>query len=220
MQAKYYYRDGSTSDVIDFSKELHREDGPAEIADGIETWWHEGKIHREDGPAVIVSRHDDSFELPPDLVLIHPFCGPMEVWFSDGVVHRDGDLPAVSHEKEPGGPCIKLWVQEGKLHRVGRPAAEVYGECSWYQNGILHRLDGPAKENQEDKLFSWVINGQTYFESDQSSCSDYEIKSDQQEIIMSASKSDLLVLSKSANPAEKWLATMRLRHLENEKQAS
>jgi hypothetical protein len=50
---KFYYKDGTTSSRRDFSKTLHRIDGPAvEHYNGDEEWYINGSLHRTDGPAV------------------------------------------------------------------------------------------------------------------------------------------------------------------------
>jgi hypothetical protein len=49
----YYYKDGTTSTERDYSKDLHRIDGPAvEYANGDKSWYVDGKLHRIDGPAI------------------------------------------------------------------------------------------------------------------------------------------------------------------------
>jgi len=51
---KYYYKDGTTSSILDHSKILHREDGPAvKHTDGSKFWYFNNKLHRTDGPAVM-----------------------------------------------------------------------------------------------------------------------------------------------------------------------
>ena len=42
---------------------LHREDGPALIADGFKCWLLDGKLHREDGPATECADGDKSWYL-------------------------------------------------------------------------------------------------------------------------------------------------------------
>jgi hypothetical protein len=68
MKNKFYYKDGTTSSEYDYSKTLHRTDGPAaEYADGSKDWYVDGKRHRVDGPAIkFASGHkewwlDDAF---------------------------------------------------------------------------------------------------------------------------------------------------------------
>ena len=50
---KFYYSDGTISSEIDWSKVIHREDGPArECSNGAKYWYMNDKRHREDGPAI------------------------------------------------------------------------------------------------------------------------------------------------------------------------
>jgi len=64
MKDKFYYSDGSTSSEKDYSKELHRIDGPAiEWADGYKAWYLNGEFHRIDGPAIEHSNGDKSWYL-------------------------------------------------------------------------------------------------------------------------------------------------------------
>jgi hypothetical protein len=64
-----------------------------------------------------------------------------KMWCKDGVLHRNGDLPAIEY---PNG--TKKWYKDGKRHRDGdRPAIEqANGSRCWYKNGELHRVGGPA----------------------------------------------------------------------------
>ena len=53
MKDKYYYKDETSSNTRDYTKVLHRTDGPAiEYADGVKSWYIDDKSHRTDGPAV------------------------------------------------------------------------------------------------------------------------------------------------------------------------
>lgn len=58
----------------------------------------------------------------------------------NGKLHRDGDLPAVSH------PYYLKWYRHGKLHRDGDlPAVEwCNGDKEWWKDGKRHRKGGPA----------------------------------------------------------------------------
>ena len=51
---------------------------------------------------------------------------------SEGLIHRDGDLPAVIH---PKGHCE--WWRNGELYRNHNLPAVIWsnGLCHWYQNG-------------------------------------------------------------------------------------
>ena len=54
MEDKYYYKDGSVLDWLDFTRCLHREDGPAvEYTNGSKMWFINNNLHKEDGPAII-----------------------------------------------------------------------------------------------------------------------------------------------------------------------
>ena len=51
--SKYYYSDGTVSDLLLYTKKLHREDGPAiEWDNGDWAWFYNNYPHRDDGPAV------------------------------------------------------------------------------------------------------------------------------------------------------------------------
>jgi len=71
--------------------------------------------------------------------IIHRF---YKKWYRDGVIHRDGDRPAHI------GKYDKCWYKDGRLHRDVGPAMiyhdENEWECAWYKYGRLHREDGPA----------------------------------------------------------------------------
>jgi len=88
---------------------------------GLEYRDKDGKPHREDGPARFL-------------------IDGTETWFRHGVIHRDGDEPAIIYEDGE-----KHWYKDGKLHREGAPAiTDPHGAESWFVKGELHRLDGPA----------------------------------------------------------------------------
>ena len=78
MKDKYYYSDGSTSSENDYSKQLHRVDGPAvEYANGSKYWYLNGKRHRVDGPAI-------------------EWANGYKYWYLNGECHRV-DGPAIEH---------------------------------------------------------------------------------------------------------------------------
>jgi len=94
MKAKYYYSDGTVSDVQDYSKTLHREDGPAiEHPDGTKYWYVNDKRHREDGPAIERTNGD-------------------KVWYLNGKRHRE-DGPAIDW-----ADGYKEWHLNGKQLRT------------------------------------------------------------------------------------------------------
>jgi len=54
------------------------------------------------------------------------------------------------------------WYQNGKLHRLDKPAIEHSdGSKFWFQNGQRHRVDGPAYEWSNGATEYW-INDQQY----------------------------------------------------------
>lgn len=55
-------------------------------------------------------------------------------WYKNGLLHRDGDEPAVISFN---GIC-KYWYKKGLLHRDGgEPAVILYNRKEWYTNNIL-----------------------------------------------------------------------------------
>jgi hypothetical protein len=111
-ESKFYYRDGTTSEKRDFSKTLHREDGPAvEWANGDRDWFINGKYHRVDGPAL-------------------EMVGVGGEWYIDDRLHRIGG-PAVDIPNR-----LLSWYVDGKLHRLDGPATWWYdGERTWNIDG-------------------------------------------------------------------------------------
>jgi hypothetical protein len=59
-----------------------------------------------------------------------------KVWYRNGILHRDGDLPAIIWEDRGNE-----WWKNGKRHREGDlPAIEwASGTKEWWKNGKLHR---------------------------------------------------------------------------------
>jgi hypothetical protein len=49
---KYYYKDGTSSNIREYNKILHRIDGPAVENSTGKYWIFNGKFHRADGPAI------------------------------------------------------------------------------------------------------------------------------------------------------------------------
>jgi hypothetical protein len=106
-----------------------------------------------------------------------------EFWYRGGLVHRDGDLPAVTwygkedtirramvrgsaidfHPAEIPKPHIRSqsWYQNGERHRDGDRPAEVCanGDKYWYQHGELHRDGGKPAKIAVSGLHYWVVRG-------------------------------------------------------------
>jgi hypothetical protein len=65
-----------------------------------------------------------------------------QIWYKNGVEHRDGDLPAVIS----ADGSAKYYCYDGYCHRDGDLPAIESGACKrWYVHGTLHRVGGPAK---------------------------------------------------------------------------
>ena len=84
------------------------------------------------------------------------------LWYKNGALHRDGDLPAV--EKSNGE---KQWFKNGESYREDdKPSVEAAnGSLFWYQGDILHRETGPAaiySNGREDYYFN-----DHYYEKDE-----------------------------------------------------
>ena len=108
-KAKYYYKDGTSSGELDYSKIIHRTDGPAvEHANGTRFWYVDDKRHRTDGPAM-------------------EYADGTRFWYVNDKRHRV-DGPAMEYV---GGS--KLWYVDDKLHRIDGPAMEYIDWSSeWY----------------------------------------------------------------------------------------
>jgi hypothetical protein len=82
----------------------------------------------------------------------------VQLWFRDGVMHRDGDLPAYVD----GDTDTQRWYKNGLLHRECGPAViEDYGlqgiYQEWWLEGLRHRVGGPAFINNHRS--EWWENG-------------------------------------------------------------
>ena len=76
-----------------------------------------------------------------------------ELWYKDGKLHRDNDLPAITHTDSRKG-----WYQNGLLHRDGDlPAITSDNSSRWYKDGELHRdNDLPAIIDSYGNREYWV----------------------------------------------------------------
>jgi hypothetical protein len=80
-----------------------------------------------------------------------------QYWYDDGLLHRDNDLPAITHN----GLCI--WYNHGYRHRENDLPAFVSntGETKWYKDGSLHRDNNmPAKITP--KYIAYYSDGKYY----------------------------------------------------------
>ncbi len=84
--------------------------------------------------------------------------GGNKYWYHYGLLHRDGDLPAIE-EINQGQTA---WYQYGRLHRDDDKPALIYGDGSqyWYRHGKLHRDNGPAIE--DGTVTQWYKHGKRH----------------------------------------------------------
>lgn len=79
-----------------------------------------------------------------------------QYWEVNGVIHRDGDLPAVVYSDGENA-----WYQNGLPHRENGPAVtKPNGYEAWMKFGKLHRVDGPAVIGSKisKNKYKWFIN--------------------------------------------------------------
>ncbi len=83
--------------------------------------------------------------------------GGNKYWYHYGLLHRDGDLPAIE-EINQGQTA---WYQYGRLHRDDDKPALIYGDGSqyWYRHGKLHRDNGKPAMIWADGTQKWYVNG-------------------------------------------------------------
>lgn len=84
-----------------------------------------------------------------------------EMWYKDGKMHRDGDLPAYIIYNEKGTfPRDLIWYQHGKIHREeDLPSIEWYNDIkgyvyyrSWCKNDVYYREnDLPTVEKYNEQ---------------------------------------------------------------------
>ena len=84
------------------------------------------------------------------------------LWFKNGKLHRDDDLPAVLWLDG-----TRAWYQNGETHRDNDKPAFInpWGDQHWYQNGLRHREnDLPASIYVYGQTI-WYFNGQKHREN-------------------------------------------------------
>jgi len=106
--------------------------------------------------------------------------GRFAVWYKNGKVHRDSDLPAYIDLKHP--ETYMKWYNNGKIHRENDLPAVIdfskkkgrIGDVSvlreniieiWYKNGVKHR-DGDLPAYTGGKTQKWYKNGSLHREND------------------------------------------------------
>ena len=81
--------------------------------------------------------------------------GTYKVWYKQGKIHREGDLPAITRNEQ-----YQEWYRYGELHRDGDLPAIIGSDNhqEWYKNGELHR-DGEEPALIDGQLRQWYKNG-------------------------------------------------------------
>lgn len=131
-----------------YKGKFHREDGPAFVNSGTESWFRHGKLHREDGPAV--------------KTLSGPFAGTLE-WHLDGHQSRLDGPSQILHTPEG---IYRQWKVRGSLHREDGPAKiRQDGSMEWWSRGKKHRVDGPAYIGADGER-KWFIHNQQITEEE------------------------------------------------------
>lgn len=80
-------------------------------------------------------------------------------WYKNGILHRDGDKPAVISNG------MKVWYKNGQIHRDGDKPAVIRNDgvkqvLIYYKNGQIHRDNfKPAIVDFNDKTIEFVVNG-------------------------------------------------------------
>lgn len=137
----------------------HRENGPAHIKDGVETYYWEGKKY--DSAEAFYEEHPLKVTQYDDVPV--NFTGKavwekegVTAWYRNGKLHREDDLPAFVSELEVS------WFIDGKRHREGNRHAQIQanGFKGFYVNNKLHREDGQAYE--AGKFSKYYLNGIYY----------------------------------------------------------
>ena len=88
--------------------------------------------------------------------------GGCKIWYRRNKIHRDNDLPAIIHTSG-----TKYWIINGKCHRDNdKPAIEdISGERRWYQHDMLHR-DNDLPAYMSDTCRTWYINHKKHRDND------------------------------------------------------
>jgi hypothetical protein len=96
------------------------------------------------------------FYTPPDIFIKDD----IQIWLdNDGIVHRDGDLPAIIWADE-----TQEWYKHGKLHRDNDKPAIVYanGDQEWWKNG--KKYEPEVSKITDDLLSMQYVNNHLHSE--------------------------------------------------------
>ena len=83
-----------------------------------------------------------------------------QMWYKNGRVHRDNDLPAEIYNNG-----TQYWFQNGLCHRENDLPAIIYlnGTQKWYKNGLRHRDNYLPAIIYSSGSQEWYKNGKQYF---------------------------------------------------------
>jgi len=100
-----------------------------------------------------------------------------KIWYKHGIVHRDGDEPAIKMRVGPEINKSLVWYKNGVITRNNdKPALivkirticlndnEPFYMYKWYHNGIIHRKHLPAivilHHNKRPYIMMWLLYGE------------------------------------------------------------
>ena len=86
-----------------------------------------------------------------------------QMWYKNGLLHRDNDLPAIIYDSG-----TQIWCQNGKKHRFNDLPTEIWLDCTeiWYQKGKLHRENDLPALIKPNGVQAWYQNGQYHRDND------------------------------------------------------
>ena len=133
-------------------------------------------LHREDISKLYCSSHELNALITADSKYIYTYVclhyqphnkcldsNGFQLWYKEGKIHRDGDLPAIIYSYGD-----QAWYKDGKIHRDGDLPAKIYtnGDQHWYKDGKLHR-DGdlPAIISSNGDQY-WYKDGKKHRDGD------------------------------------------------------
>jgi hypothetical protein len=83
--------------------------------------------------------------------------GKVQMWTnSEGLLHRDDDLPALIDNESK----VQIWYKNGKRHREKKPAYMSPDKNIWYKDGLLHCDTEAAYSSFKEKINKWYKHGE------------------------------------------------------------
>lgn len=180
-------------ETLDDNKLLHSfNDEPSYAEEGpqgfLKLKWHShGKIHREGGNPLSITITDNSYLAVDENGQAHSYNGMpgmIEIyfdeltlaWYKNGVLHRDGDLPAEIIWKIDSKNNKKEFKEEvyyinGEISRINNlPTTVGKDSTTWQVKDQFHNTKGFALEEttslSKNKIYTWCLYGIEVKESD------------------------------------------------------